>query len=120
MTNKLMPSLTDNEYLAIDQFIRRSYAGYGEYIQAVVLFGSKAKGDFMPDSDIDLVIRTTKEDFELCWAIRQIASRVSLEHDLLLSIRVIGPEQWHKLAEHCFTFYENVQTDGIDLTPVLD
>ncbi len=120
MSDKTMPRLTDNERQAIDEFIRRLYAKHGEYVVAVVLFGSKARGDSSPDSDIDILVRLTKEEHESRLDIWGLGADVSLEYDLLLSIRVIGPEHWRKLAEHRFTFYKNIQTDGIDLTPVLD
>ena len=114
--NRQLP-LTDNEQQALDLFVQRLYAHCGNRVQSVVLFGSKARGDGDPDSDLDVLVRLSDDDAELIWEVRRLAARVSLEYDLLLSARVIGRSHWDKLSRYRFPLYQAIQSEGIDLTP---
>ena len=109
--------LTDNEQQALDLFVQRLYAHYGNHVQSVVLFGSKARGDAGLDSDLDVLVRLSDDDAELIWEVRRLAARVSLEYDLLLSARVIGRSHWEMLSRYRFPLYQAIQSEGIDLTP---
>ena len=40
----------------LDELKERLSAAYGERLHAVVLFGSEARGDARPDSDIDVLV----------------------------------------------------------------
>jgi len=83
----------------------------------VVLFGSKARGDASPNSDIDVLVVLSDDDPHLRSQVRRLAARVSLEYDLLLSVRAMGRFQWERLARYRFPIYQAIQSDGIDLTP---
>jgi predicted nucleotidyltransferase len=111
------PALTDTEQQALATLIQRLYASYGSEIQSVVLFGSKARGDAGPDSDIDVLVVLSDDDPYLCSRVRRLAARVSLEYDLLFSVRAMGRSHWERLARYRFPIYQAIQSDGIDLTP---
>lgn len=83
----------------------------------MVLFGSKARGDASPNSDIDVLVVLSDDDPHLRSQVRRLAARVSLEYDLLLSVRAMGRFQWERLARYRFPIYQAIQSDGIDLTP---
>ena len=110
-------ALTDTEQQALAALIQRLYASYGSRIRSVVLFGSKARGDAGPDSDIDVLVVLSDDDPYLCSSIRRLAARVSLEYDLLFSVRAMGRSHWERLARYRFSLYHAIQSDGIDLTP---
>jgi hypothetical protein len=65
---------------------------------------------------VDVLVRLTDDDPELVWEVRRLAAQVSLEYDLLLSVRAIGRSQWDKLSRYRFPLYQAIQADGIDLT----
>lgn len=111
--------LTDNERRALDTFVRRLYANYGDRVRSVVLFGSKARGDAGPDSDVDVLVTLADDDPELRWNVQRLAARVSLEYDLLLSVRAVGRSQWEELSRYRFPIYQAIQSEGIVLTPDL-
>jgi len=111
------PALTDTERRALETLVRRLYASYSGQIQSVVLFGSKARGDAGPDSDIDVLVVLSDDDPYLCSSVRRLAARVSLEYDLLFSVRAVSRSHWERLARYRFPLYHAIQSDGIDLTP---
>jgi predicted nucleotidyltransferase len=111
------PALTDIERRALETLVQRLYASYGSQIRSVVLFGSKARGDAGPDSDIDVLVVLSDDDPHLCSNVRRLAARVSLEYDLLFSVRAMGRSHWERLARYRFPLYQAIQSDGIDLTP---
>lgn len=96
-------------------FLQRLYRAHGTLVEQVVLFGSKARGDSGPDSDIDLLIIVEEESWPLRNAISDIASGVSLEYGVLIGPRVIGRERWERMAWERFSLYENVAREGIPL-----
>ena len=68
--------------------------GLRNHVLAAMLFGSKARGDADPESDIDLLVLVDVESSEFRSQLWRIASDVSLEYDVVLSPRVFGQERW--------------------------
>ena len=106
--------LTQSESLALQKFVRALLQTFPAQIHQLALFGSKARGDSSPDSDIDVLILVAQEDRALRSRMIDIASEVSLEYDVLVSPRVISEERWEKMRG--FTLYQNILRDGIQLT----
>jgi len=109
--------LSTHEREALDVFVERLYAHCGDRVRLVVLFGSKARGDTGPDSDVDVLVALTNDDPRLRSQVRRLAARVSLEYDLLLSVHAVGRSRWNKLARYRFPLYQAIESEGIDLTP---
>jgi predicted nucleotidyltransferase len=111
------PNLTDTEQQALEALVRRLYTHYDGQIQLVVLFGSKARGNADPDSDIDVLEVLTNDDPRLRSGVRRLAARVSLEHDLLISMFAVGRSHWEELSRYRFPIYQAIQSEGIPLIP---
>jgi len=111
----LSNNLTLQEQAAVQTFLQRLHQHCGQTLQQTVLFGSKARGDSAPDSDIDILIVVNEESWPLRDAISTIAARVSLEYGVLIGPRVIGQERWQRLERERFSLYENVTREGIPL-----
>ena len=117
MSEKEMLNLTAKERCAIDAYIGRLRERFpGEILQAI-LFGSKARGESGPWSDIDILTIVKEESWPLREEINTLAARVSLEYDVLLGPRVIGQERWLRMERDRFGLYRNVTTEGIPLEP---
>lgn len=73
--------------VALDDFIAELRRAYGSRLDAVVLYGSRARDDAGLQSDIDtLVVLDPCGDFWVEFEqISPIASRVSLQHDVVIS-----------------------------------
>jgi predicted nucleotidyltransferase len=109
--------LSEYEREALDAFVERLYSAYPDQVQSVILFGSKARGDADPESDIDIVVILANDDPNLRSAVRRMAARVSLECDLLLSVQAVSRSRWKELARYRFPLYEAIVSEGLDLTP---
>lgn len=107
--------LDAHEKAAVQAFLNRIQQGYGDSIQEIILFGSKAREDSKPDSDIDILVIVTEESWALRDDISLIAAQESLAHDVLLGPRVIGKERWSQMARDQFTLYQNVAREGLVL-----
>ena len=49
----------------IEQYISEIKKIYGSHLQKVILYGSYARGDFKPDSDVDIMILLDMSDLDL-------------------------------------------------------
>jgi predicted nucleotidyltransferase len=110
-------TLTTIERQALETLVQRLYVRHSDRIQSVTLFGSKARGDAGPDSDIDVLIVLTNDDPHLRSNVRRLAARVSLEYDLLISVRAVSHSHWRRLSHYRFPIYQAIQAEGIPLTP---
>ncbi len=117
MSESSSPPLSPNERQAIANFVDQLSKRYPKRILQSVLFGSKARGDSGPWSDIDILIIVDDEDWRFQHAISTLAARVSLEYDVLIAPRVVGHERWERMKRHGFGLYQNVIDEGIPLSP---
>jgi len=105
--------LSEQEQTAVDQFIAQLRREQGEQLQGTVLYGSKARGNADPESDIDLLLIMTKDDWSLRNAVSKIASGISLDYDVSLSAHLVSLKRWYQMEIAPFSFFENVFREGI-------
>ena len=88
-------------------------AAYGDRIERVVLFGSRARGDHRPDSDYDVAV-FLKDDRSFGAESKRLAE---IEMDLLYDTgALIGAMPLAEGAYHERTsFMAEIRRDGIDL-----
>ncbi len=82
----------------------------------LVLFGSYARGDARPDSDIDILVLLNKDKITLDDRVRigYPLCDIALETDLLISPKVYSRLLWE--TKYKITpFYKNVTREGINL-----
>ena len=111
----LQSLLAPHEYRAVADFLGQIRARYQERVAQAILFGSKARGDAAPESDIDILIIVDHDDWRLSHTFSTMAARVSLEHDALIGLYVIGQERWNQMAQRRLGLYRNVVAEGIIL-----
>ena len=68
--DRRLSKLRSNERAGLAAFVERLRQHYGDDLQRVVLFGSKARGDFDDESDLDLlvVVRMVKGNYRQYWS----------------------------------------------------
>ncbi|MCD8268876.1 MAG: nucleotidyltransferase domain-containing protein [Parabacteroides sp.] len=79
-----------------------------------ILFGSEARGDARPDSDIDLLILVDKERVSLSEESRITDDLYNIEFETGVQInpKVITRKQWD-VASRFTLFYQNVMKEGV-------
>ena len=77
----------------IDQYIAEIKKIYGKHLRQVILYGSYARGDFRPDSDVDIMILLDMSDMDL---------------------KAYSEEHFRKWVVN-YPFYANIHKEGVVL-----
>lgn len=109
-----MPQMVQN---LMEQYVSEIKKIYGSHLKEIILYGSYARGDFGPDSDIDIMILLDISDLELKnygQTLSYMTYDFNLENDL--DIKPIAKNETHfrKWIEN-YPFYANVEKEGVIL-----
>lgn len=115
--SKHLQYLSPHEGAAISEYVSRLQQVLGQELLWLWLFGSKARGDSTPDSDIDLLIVLTTVQPETQWLIWGLGSDVSLEYDVLLNAHIIDTDRWDDERQYRGTLWREIERDGVPLQP---
>lgn len=107
--------LQPDEEAAVSEYLTRLIDRLNGRLVGMHLFGSKARGDFMPDSDLDLLIILKNDDWKTKDTVRFIAADVSLEYDVLINTHILSQARWEKMARQQATLWQEVRRDGVPL-----
>ncbi len=110
----MIGSLTSREETAVNTLLLHLQQ-LGGVVQQTTLFGSKARGDSNADSDIDILVLVDEENWTLRDKIGLLASRVSLNYDVLLGTQVIGQRRWRQMQRDNFSLCKNISKEGVEL-----
>ena len=89
----------------------------GDLLEAVVLYGSYARGDYDDESDIDMMIRINcpreqlnsfKQEFI------RLASECSLKYGVEVSLSLADTATYNRYKKH-LPYYENIESEGIKI-----
>ena len=101
----------------IDQYVEEIKRIYGSHVKQIILYGSYARGDFRPDSDVDIMILVDMSDLELKAYGQQLSYMTydfNMAHDL--DIKPIAKSQQHfQKWVDVYPFYANVEKEGVKL-----
>ena len=107
--------LATHETAAIEEYLGRLHERFPGRILSVTLFGSKARGDSDPESDVDLLLVVDVESQRFRCELWRIASDVGLEHNLVLSVRVFAEDRWAEAQRLHLPLFRAVAAEGIRL-----
>lgn len=94
---------------------QKSVEEFGDKLDAVILYGSYARGDYDEESDIDVMVRVRLDKLELMKYRREfshLGSDLGLEHDIYVSIHLQDFETFEHFKS-ALPFYMNVIKDGV-------
>lgn len=100
----------------IDEFRRALQEAYGERLKGIVIYGSLARGEWTPDSDIDVLVLLdstidAKAERERVW---NLAWELNRRYEELLSVLVFTEEEFQRGRSPLFF---NVRREGWFMTP---
>jgi predicted nucleotidyltransferase len=86
-------------------------------ILKIIIFGSYARGNETPDSDLDILIIVTEKSKELEKLIFDIAYEIMWEYDFtpLISLEIMAEKHWQLLQKKDTSLYKNIKKEGISL-----
>jgi predicted nucleotidyltransferase len=111
--------LTDRERETITDFVQGVRGRFDGKVRAVILFGSRARGEADPESDMDVLVVMSSVDAATRKLVRHLAVEVWLEHGIYVSTRVWSQAHWGRLERLRTLLYQNIRRDGIDLLEVV-
>lgn len=116
----LLPTHLSNQELAAITTLGLSLRHVlGDDLYHLWLFGSKARGDFSSDSDVDLLIILSGLTPQRRGAIRRLAARTSLDYNILINTHLYEKARWQGMVERGETLWREVQRDGVPLGELL-
>ena len=115
MSNVNLKHLNARERAALAEFIRWLHERYEDEVVLVKLFGSKVRGDFDEESDVDLLMVVEHRDSRLWDDVVAIETDLMLKYSIIISSLIMGHEnyEWHR--RHRAPLYRNVEREGVDL-----
>jgi len=96
---------------AINRYISRIKDIYGNSICQVVLFGSYARGEAGPESDVDLMVITTDMNWETEYQLITMGYCLYPEMNVLLSVKVRTLDEFRQAGNTAFL--REVKQDGV-------
>ena len=87
---------------------------YGDELYRIILYGSQARGDARPDSDIDLLIllKNPFNYFQETQRISVLIADICLEHTVVISC--MFATVW-KYQEYESGFFRNIRREGVPI-----
>lgn len=85
----------------------------------IVLFGSEARGEATPESDVDILVVTDRAGREVEEQVLDATYEVMWNHDFdrLISVVVMPTAEFEAQKQKGFSFIRNVEREGIILWP---
>lgn len=106
---------TLNELLK--RYVEEVHKIYGEELRTVILYGSYARGDFRPDSDIDIMILVDLEEEEIrtkSHSLSDVTFDYNFDNGLEIMPIVKNREHFKKWLR-AYPFYNNIEREGVEL-----
>lgn len=101
----------------LTQYIHELQQIYGRHLRKVILYGSYARGDFGPESDIDIMLLLDLSDIELKSYSQQLSYMTydfNIDHDLEIKPIAKSEEHFRKWVAN-YPFYSNIHNEGVIL-----
>jgi predicted nucleotidyltransferase len=101
----------------IADFERRIPVEVKHHIKRLILFGSRATGQALEDSDLDLAALVDEKNTEIETILDDVAYNVMWDYDFrpIISLKIFSESDFKRSVERGFSFYKNVEKRGISL-----
>jgi len=104
--------MTESE-LVLEYFLDEIREQLGKHLKQIILFGSRARGDYVADSDYDFLAVVDKASPEVREIVDEVAGEFLFQYDAVFSIFPISEEKYRKRIHE--PFLRNIRKEGITL-----
>lgn len=101
----------------IQLYVSNIHDIYGSHLRQIILYGSYARGDFRPDSDIDIMILLDLSDIDIKKYRHQLSDMTfdfNMDYDVDIKPIAKNEEHYRKWIDN-YPFYSNVNREGVRL-----
>jgi predicted nucleotidyltransferase len=105
--------LTKEEKAGLEEIKERVQTIVGQRLRGIRLFGSKARGDFDPESDLDIAILVDGLDQETKRKIIDIVADVELKFLVVVSSLVLSWEDFQSLRSRERRIALDIESEGV-------
>lgn len=99
------------------QYVNGIQEIYGDTLEAIILYGSYARGDFNDNSDIDIMILVKMDDYQIKEkqnALSDLTFNYNFDNGIEIMPIVKNLEHFNKWL-NAYPFYNNVRKEGLEL-----
>jgi predicted nucleotidyltransferase len=107
--------LSEKDADALREFVAAVRDALGPNLVELRLFGSKARGDDAPDSDIDVMVVVETDTPDIKNQVYEIAFQIGLTNDVYISPRVVAQAVLQHPVWRITPFLKAVAREGIVL-----
>lgn len=111
-----MPSLeylTAKEQKAIQEFKAKVFKSHRAV--ALKLFGSKARGDFRKDSDIDILLVLKNPSLKKEYEIYDLVLKIFFKYGIDLSVKIFSEKEYNYFNSIPSIFMRFIQKEGVNI-----
>ena len=108
-----MLDLNKEEQVWLDAYKDALNKRHPEAVKEMVVYGSKARGQAHPDSDLDVLLIVKDDAAALKRDLRWIGYLLAAKTDVLPSILAYTEEEWENRRRSGSTFRKAVERDGV-------
>jgi len=88
---------------------------FGDRVDKILLYGSYARGEEAPGSDVDLAVLLTEKRREDRKKAQELAEEWMQETELRFSVRVFEEDEFEEKVEEGYSFHTNVKKEGVEI-----
>ena len=103
------------ERLWLQQFLEAIAADYGDAVKKVVLYGSKARGDWHDESDIDVLVIVRNEEAGARKTLQRRGQELAVTSYAVPGILILTDERWQRLEKSGAGLTKAIAREGINL-----
>lgn len=95
------------------RIIKKVKMGGGSDIISITAFGSRARGDFSGDSDMDVLVVVSKKTSKNVSFINNIFYEEEIKTGIPFSVTVVSIQSFDNNKRFKTGFYQNIKKDGV-------
>ena len=107
--------LKEDDRIAIQILVQTLIAVMQDNLIRILIYGSKARGDYNSDSDTDIFVLVKKISGEERQKIYETVLDLELEYDPRISLVIYSEYEYRKNVEMRSFFIENIEREGLEL-----